>query len=154
MDILHNLVSREEKTVTFRLLLSSVCQKAVTVLLPCQLGCATAWGWQEVLQSGALWLGSQQLSALSRTEVEPEGQVEIWGEPWSKRRWLGPRMGGREKGGLVQVCCWVTRQHLFLHFLECSSTMGEWTRAQNHGVTRKSSSQCCQQGSLLGLWSV
>lgn len=108
MDILHNLVSREEKTLTFRLLLSSVCQKAIAVLLPCQLGCATAWGWQEVLQSGALWLGSQQLSALSRTEVEPEGQVEIWGEPWSKRRWLGPRMGGREKRGLVQVCCWVS----------------------------------------------
>lgn len=64
MDILHNLVSREEKTVTFRLLLSSVCQKAIPVLLPCQLGCVTAWGWQGMLQSGALWWDPTILSLI------------------------------------------------------------------------------------------
>lgn len=147
MDIFHNLVSREEKTITFRLLLSSV---SVSEGRPC--AAALSAGLARDASNWCLVVGPQQFSALSRTEVEPEDQVEIWGGPWSKKRWLGPHMEGREKEAGSGVLGWVTCKNLFL--VECSSIMGEWTRAQNHGVTQMSPSQCCQQGSLLGLWSV
>lgn len=151
MDILHNLVSREEKAIAFRLLLSSV---SVSEGHPCaaalSAGLCHSMGLAGDASTCCPVVGHQQYSASSRTEVESErirwkfgvglgAKGGGWGDTWR---------GGRK--GLVQG--WVTQRNLFP--VECSSIMGEETRAQNHRVTQTSASQCCQQGSLLGLWSV
>lgn len=73
MDILHNLVSREEKAIAFRLLLSSV---SVSEGHPCaaalSAGLCHSMGLAGDASICCPVVGHQQYSASSRTEVESE----------------------------------------------------------------------------------